>query len=145
MHTPFTRPIWSLSTSITMSSDSPGREWSRLLCIQSPSSLKPIYLSEKQSVSGIYFVPTFLRYSFSLAEHAGCPWIVRACRFVLRFLDEFISPTKRRKTCVSINEQDSFLEKWLKIQKIPRILRKVKEKKKEDFILGDIDKIVQQF
>ncbi|GIX97675.1 hypothetical protein CDAR_233411 [Caerostris darwini] len=59
MHAPFTRPIWSLSTSITMSSDSPGQEWSRLLCIQGPRSLKPIYLSEKKSVFGIYSIPTF--------------------------------------------------------------------------------------
>ncbi|GIY95935.1 hypothetical protein CEXT_550731 [Caerostris extrusa] len=81
VHAPFTRPIWSLSTSITMSFELPGREWSRLLCIQSPSSLKPIYLSEKQSVFGIYSVPTFPRYSFSPTVLAGCPSICRRIYF----------------------------------------------------------------
>ncbi|GIY77515.1 hypothetical protein CEXT_455331 [Caerostris extrusa] len=97
MHAPFTRPIWSLSTSITKFSDSPGRAWSRLLCIQSPASLKPIYLSEKQSVLEFILYQLF-------------PDIRFLHQSVLRLRCEFILPTKRRKICVSINVQDGFLE-----------------------------------
>ncbi|GIY77516.1 hypothetical protein CEXT_455341 [Caerostris extrusa] len=88
VHAPFTRAIWSLSTSITMSSDSPGRAWSRLLCIQNPSSLKPIYLSERKALLEFILYQLFRDIRF----------LQQCMPAVLRFLDEFISSTKRRKT-----------------------------------------------